>query len=914
MVRNVATNVNSTIMTDGDPAPGTGGRLRNRLLNTLYTNANGTVAFNAQVIGGTVGAASSVWSGTAAGVLSKIVADGDTDPNTNTAFQTIGINQIIPSPINDASLVVFVATAQSRQGLYIGTAGGFPVRIVRNGDAAPGGGTFANFQVQSINQNGQVAFAATTTGGPGQNQGIFIGSPGGAVTKVAVSGDPAPGGGTFFTFPNVVSFNDSGEVAMIASMGPAGATGGAFAGSPGALQVVASNGAASPASGNFSFTGSSLDILINNEHDVVFRSALTGGSSDSAYFLRRGLGGSLQTVLMQGQPAPGTSFNFGTVQSTINSLLGEFFGLGPTGEVGIQTTVQTPNGNVFGGFRYRTDNLLEKSALRGEALPGITDGSVLGGASQGLGVGGPGHFAIWAELIGGSGDDIIYVTNSPAGFGISGQVKDVNGVGISGVSVNLSGAVTGTQTTDSSGNFSFANLVNGGNYVVTPASPTFSFSPVNQPFNNLNANGIANFVATQTVVAISGKVSDSSNVGLNNVTLGLTQNGLPAGTTSTNALGNYSFSNLAAGANYVVTPVGSFTPSSQTLNNLTANAVANFTAAPSIPPQCATVSFAGATNVLAGSNPQSVAIGDFNGDGKLDLAVANLSSANVSILLGTGTGGFGAATNFAVVNQPVSVAASDFNGDGKLDLAVANLGTANVSILLGTGTGGFGAATNFAVGVNPQSVAVGDFNGDGNFDLAVANQFPNNVSILLGTGTGSFNAATSFAVGNSPRYVATGDFNSDGKLDLAVANGSSDNVSILSGTGTGSFSAATNFAVGDSPFSLTVGDFNGDARLDLAVANQLSNNMSILLGTGTGSFSGATNFAVGNSPISVAVGDFNADSKLDLAVANQFSNNVSILTGTGAGLDVLFSHIFGASGKDITQNFPVSLVGGVDRQ
>ena len=154
-------------------------------------------------------------------------------------------------------------------------------------------------------------------------------------------------------------------------------------------------------------------------------------------------------------------------------------------------------------------------------------------------------------------------------------------------------------------------------------------------------------------------------------------------------------------------------------------------------PAHAQVAFLPATNFAVGSNPPSVAVGDFNGDGKPDLAVANQTSNTVSIRLGTGTGSFGAATNFTAGTNPRSVAVGDFNGDGKIDLAVANQAGNNVSILLGTGSGSFGAATNFVVGTNPFFVAVGDFNGDGRPDLAVANLNSNNVSILLGTGTGA---------------------------------------------------------------------------------------------------------------------------------------------------------------------------------
>ena len=193
-----------------------------------------------------------------------------------------------------------------------------------------------------------------------------------------------------------------------------------------------------------------------------------------------------------------------------------------------------------------------------------------------------------------------------------------------------------------------------------------------------------------------------------------------------------------------------------------------------------TVLFGAKTDFGTGTRSQSVAVGDFNGDGKLDLAVANYDSNTVSILLGTGTGSFGAKTDFGTGIEPASVAVGDFNGDGKLDLAVTNFGYSfagepiidprTVSILLGTGTGSFGAKTDFGTGSGPASVAVGDFNGDGNLDLAVANFVDDTVSILLGTGTGSFGAKTDFGTGSLPLSVAVGDFNGDGKLDLAVAN------------------------------------------------------------------------------------------------------------------------------------------------
>ncbi|HWN99101.1 MAG TPA: VCBS repeat-containing protein, partial [Blastocatellia bacterium] len=170
-------------------------------------------------------------------------------------------------------------------------------------------------------------------------------------------------------------------------------------------------------------------------------------------------------------------------------------------------------------------------------------------------------------------------------------------------------------------------------------------------------------------------------------------------------------------------------------------AVANFDSnTVSILAGTGTGSFGAKTDFGTGSLPVSVAVGDFNGDGELDLAVANLGSVfvndtgagTVSILLGAGTGSFGAKTDLGTGSRQSSVAVGDFNGDGNLDLAVANSYSTAVSILLGTGTGSFGAKTDFGTGFSAGRVAVGDFNGDGKLDLAVAIGGP--VSILLNTG------------------------------------------------------------------------------------------------------------------------------------------------------------------------------------
>lgn len=224
---------------------------------------------------------------------------------------------------------------------------------------------------------------------------------------------------------------------------------------------------------------------------------------------------------------------------------------------------------------------------------------------------------------------------------------------------------------------------------------------------------------------------------------------------------------------------------------------------------------------------------DFNHDGKLDLAVTDLTDEFVSILLGNGNGTFQTPVSYVTSDQrgyagPIAVA--DFNADGKLDLAVVNEGGGdNVAILLGAGDGTFGTAVNSSVGFSPVSIAVGDFTGHGKRDLAVANNgnpygvlgfVSGTVSILLCNGDGTFQPAVNYDAGVASTAAAVADFNGRGKSDVAVT--SFGVVSVLGGNGDGTFRSPVSFAAGPSPFSLGVGDFNGDGKQDLAVVGDVN--------------------------------------------------------------------------------------------
>jgi hypothetical protein len=318
-------------------------------------------------------------------------------------------------------------------------------------------------------------------------------------------------------------------------------------------------------------------------------------------------------------------------------------------------------------------------------------------------------------------------------------------------------------------------------------------------------------------------------------------------------------------------------------------------------------------NLSVGIDPQAVVAADFNNDGRVDLATANVGSHNVSVLLGNADGTFQPAQFSAAPSAMASLVVGDFDGDTKLDLATVSGhfaqdqdDTSRLSVMFGKGNGTFELplAIQLEPGAKPRSVAVGDFNDDGKMDLTVAADVDayylgdvyfdgGQASVLLAMGNRTFSAQNSvYAGGFDVDSVAVGYFNQDDDLDLVVGTylqvpHSVDDgvVRVMLGDGEGNLATASEQFWGiDFGASMTAGDLDGDGDTDVVTANGI--NVVVRQSNGLGGFDppgGGMVYTAGSGPTSVALGDFDKDGAVDIAVANYASSNVSVLRGRGDG-------------------------------
>ncbi len=314
------------------------------------------------------------------------------------------------------------------------------------------------------------------------------------------------------------------------------------------------------------------------------------------------------------------------------------------------------------------------------------------------------------------------------------------------------------------------------------------------------------------------------------------------------------------------------------------------------------IDFGAATDYPVGNGPRGVVAADVNGDGILDMIVANRNSSSVSVRFGNGFGGFlpehvySSGTTKKDSKRSITVALGDVDNDGDLDIAVTNRIANTVGVLLNNGAGVF-TTTTFSTGVGklgkfPMSVKMGDMNGDGNLDIVTTNasvgKKNGSIAILLGSGTGSFGTANTIVTqGRKPRDLVLGDFNGDGNLDVAATNLLSREIVFMAGDGAGSLAAPVSYRVGSQPTSIIAADFNGDGILDLAVTCQTVREISVLMGTGlpVGTFSETIGIKYPNTELEISINstDLNGDGNADLIIANRVTNTLSYMLGLGNG-------------------------------
>jgi hypothetical protein len=302
--------------------------------------------------------------------------------------------------------------------------------------------------------------------------------------------------------------------------------------------------------------------------------------------------------------------------------------------------------------------------------------------------------------------------------------------------------------------------------------------------------------------------------------------------------------------------------------------------------------------IKVSSSVRKVALGDLNGDRKLDVVAAEHDTYNLTVLLGDGSGRFSPAPGSPVAasagGRPHThdVILADVDADGKLDALTTNANDNTISVLLGDGRGRLAPARSSPVpgGRHPyDAIAARDVNGDGRLDLAVANLAGRAVNVLLGDGKGGFAPAPGapFPVGERPGYVTVGDVNNDGRPDLCATHDDVGMVDVLLGDGAGGFKPAPGspVRVETAVWGMDMADLNGDGNADLALGGTGGLAPVVLLGDGRGGFAEAKGLRLegGSSPNYAVTADLNRDGRPDIITGNYGSGDLSVFLGKAPG-------------------------------
>ena len=351
----------------------------------------------------------------------------------------------------------------------------------------------------------------------------------------------------------------------------------------------------------------------------------------------------------------------------------------------------------------------------------------------------------------------------------------------------------------------------------------------------------------------------------------------------------------------VTVPVGAtYQPISVTTNGLTTNSAIPFNVKfPGGGASFTSSLFSTHSDSSVGTNPRSVALADFDGDGKSDFIYTNSNSpGNVTVLKNTSKGkiiAFTTGIGYSNLNYPIGLAIADIDGDGKLDFAIANYYNNTVAIYRNSSTNGnitFDPEIDITTVSNPLYLSLGDLDNDGRPDLVVSGNYQSSIiSVLRNTssiGNIAFATNVDYTTGSYPTVPLIADLNGDGLMDVAVANYYSSSISVLKNISTfGSISLAskTDYTSPGSPETLAVGDFDGDGKPDLVLSNYSNTTISVYRNLYANSgdnftastFSARTDFTVGSSGYGVAVSDLDGDGKPDIAVCNSSSSSISLL-------------------------------------